>query len=184
MPVSLHCHHQNDSCITEIGSDESYFNVSLIVRGKVTKWVSTDHNPSEEKGEPKRYRTEVLLTSLTCLTARPNRLTLLLLLLLSDFKLLIAFIQCYSLVWSRLVALMLHNYVILNDWLYPFIACYCFHCPLARSGAGTDSAVSVVVAWLVPRVKLLPSVSAAFSVYTIHPHRQQFTVSLHSKPHR
>ena len=37
MPVSLHCHHQNDSCITEIGSDESYFNVSLTVRGKVTK---------------------------------------------------------------------------------------------------------------------------------------------------
>ena len=27
----LHCHHQNDSCI-EMGSDESHFNVSLIVR--------------------------------------------------------------------------------------------------------------------------------------------------------
>ena len=29
----LHCHHQNDSCI-KTGSDESRFNVSLIVRGQ------------------------------------------------------------------------------------------------------------------------------------------------------
>ena len=33
--LSLQCHHQNDSCI-KMGSDESHFNVSLIVRGKVT----------------------------------------------------------------------------------------------------------------------------------------------------
>ena len=34
--LSLHCHHQNDSCI-KTGSDyESHFNVSLIVRDKVT----------------------------------------------------------------------------------------------------------------------------------------------------
>ena len=40
-------HHQNGSCIM-MGSDESHFNVS------------------EEKGEPKQYRTKVLsLTSLT-----------------------------------------------------------------------------------------------------------------------
>ena len=33
---------------------------------KVTRPVSTNHNLSEEKGEPKRYRTEVLpLTSLS-----------------------------------------------------------------------------------------------------------------------
>ena len=32
----LHCHHQNDSCI-KMGSDESDFNVSLIVRDKVTR---------------------------------------------------------------------------------------------------------------------------------------------------
>ena len=32
----LHCHHQNDSCIT-MGSGESHFNVSLIVRDKVTR---------------------------------------------------------------------------------------------------------------------------------------------------
>jgi len=41
--LSLHCHHQNDSCI-KMGSDESHFNVSLIVRDKVTKTVSTNHN--------------------------------------------------------------------------------------------------------------------------------------------
>ena len=35
--LSLHCHHQNDSCI-KIVSDESHFNVSLIVvRDKVTR---------------------------------------------------------------------------------------------------------------------------------------------------
>ena len=34
--VSLHCHHQNDFCI-KMGSDESHFNVSLIVRDKVTR---------------------------------------------------------------------------------------------------------------------------------------------------
>ena len=33
--LSLHCHHQNDSCIKR-GSDESHFNVSLIVMDKVT----------------------------------------------------------------------------------------------------------------------------------------------------
>ena len=42
--LSLHCHRQNDSCI-KVASDESHFNVSLIVRDKVTdKTVSTDHN--------------------------------------------------------------------------------------------------------------------------------------------
>ena len=34
--LSLHCHHQNDSCI-KMGSDESHFKVSLIVRDKVTR---------------------------------------------------------------------------------------------------------------------------------------------------
>ena len=50
-------------CI-KMGSDESHFNVSLIVRGKVTRQCPQT-TTSEEKGEPKRYRTEVLpLTSL------------------------------------------------------------------------------------------------------------------------
>ena len=34
--LSIHCHHQNDSCV-KMGSDESHFNVSLIVRDKVTR---------------------------------------------------------------------------------------------------------------------------------------------------
>ena len=36
--LSLHCHHQNDSCI-KMGGDESHFIVSLILRA-----ASTDHN--------------------------------------------------------------------------------------------------------------------------------------------
>ena len=61
---SLRCHHQNDSCI-KMGSDKSHFNVSLIVRDKVTR--QCPHTTTfEEKGEPKRNRTEVLvLTRLT-----------------------------------------------------------------------------------------------------------------------
>ena len=31
--LSLHCHHQNDSCIT-MGSDESHFNVSVESDGQ------------------------------------------------------------------------------------------------------------------------------------------------------
>ena len=63
--LSLHCHHQNDSCI-KMGSDESHFNVSVGSEGQSHKTVSTNYNLFEEKGEPKRYRTEVLpLTSLT-----------------------------------------------------------------------------------------------------------------------
>ena len=59
----LHYHHQNDSCIT-MGSDESHFNVSLIVRDKVTRQCPQT-TTLQEKGEPKRIRTEVpLLTSL------------------------------------------------------------------------------------------------------------------------
>ena len=46
--LSLHCHHQNDSCI-KMGREESHFNVSLIVGTK-----SQDDNFFEEKGEPKR----------------------------------------------------------------------------------------------------------------------------------
>ena len=62
--LSVHCHHQNDSCI-KMGSDESHFNVSLIVKDRVTR-----HCPQtttfEKKGERKRIQTEVpLLTSLT-----------------------------------------------------------------------------------------------------------------------
>ena len=48
-----------------MGSDESHFNVSLIVRDKVTRQCP-ETTIFEENGEPKRIRTEVpLLTSLT-----------------------------------------------------------------------------------------------------------------------
>ena len=51
------------TCI-KMGGDESHFNVSLIVRDKVTRQCPQT-TTFEEKGEPKRYRTEVLpLTSL------------------------------------------------------------------------------------------------------------------------
>ena len=62
--LSLQCYHQNDSCI-KMGSDKSHFHVSLIVRDKVTRQCPQT-TIFEEKGEPKRIRTEVpLLTSLT-----------------------------------------------------------------------------------------------------------------------
>ena len=62
--LSLHRHHQNDSCI-KMGSDESHFNVFLIAGDKFTRQC-TQTTTFEEKGEPKRIRTEVpLFTSLT-----------------------------------------------------------------------------------------------------------------------
>ena len=56
--LSLHCHHQNDYSI-KTGSDESHFNVSVKSDGHSHRTVSTNHNLSEEKGEPKRHGTEV-----------------------------------------------------------------------------------------------------------------------------
>ena len=54
--LSLHCLHQNDSCI-KMGSDESHFILSLIVRDKVTRQCPHWLKPQPflaEKGEPKR----------------------------------------------------------------------------------------------------------------------------------
>ena len=74
--LSLHCHHQNDSCIT-MGSNESHFDVSLIVRDKVTRQcpqttislrkrrAETDSNRDPSAHQP--YHTG--------LTARPYRFT-------------------------------------------------------------------------------------------------------------
>ena len=62
--LSLHCHHQNDSCI-KVCSEESHFNVSVGSDGQSHRTVSTNHSLYEEKGELNRYQTEVLpLTSL------------------------------------------------------------------------------------------------------------------------
>ena len=71
--LSLHCHHQNDSCI-KMGSDDSHFNVSLIVKDKFTRQCPQT-TTFEDKGEPKPIRTGVLL--LTSLTPhrRPDRLS-------------------------------------------------------------------------------------------------------------
>ena len=46
--LSLHCHHQNDSCI-KMGSDESHFNVSVGSDGQSHRTVSTNHNLFEEE---------------------------------------------------------------------------------------------------------------------------------------
>ena len=76
--LSLHCHHQNDTCIKvgrdeshlndssiKMGSHGSHFNVSLIVRDKDTRRCPQT-TTFEEKGEPKQIRTVVpLLTNLT-----------------------------------------------------------------------------------------------------------------------
>ena len=52
------------TCI-KMGSDESHFNVSLIVRDKVTRQYPQT-TTFEEKGEPKQIQTEAPpLTSLT-----------------------------------------------------------------------------------------------------------------------
>ena len=58
--LSLHCHHQNDSCI-KVGSDESHFTVSLIVRDKVTRQRPQTTTFFQEKGEPQWNQTEALL---------------------------------------------------------------------------------------------------------------------------
>ena len=53
--LSLHCHHQNDSC-NNMGSDESHFNVSLIVRGKVTRRCPQATAFEERRAEAKSNR--------------------------------------------------------------------------------------------------------------------------------
>ena len=52
IPRLLHCHHQNDFCI-KMGSNENHFNVSLIMKNKVTRQC-LQTTTSEEKGELKR----------------------------------------------------------------------------------------------------------------------------------
>ena len=65
MYLSLHCHHQNDSCI-KMGSDESHFNVSEGSDGQSHKTVSTNHNPflkrkeSRSGIEPRSFRFNAL----------------------------------------------------------------------------------------------------------------------------
>ena len=56
--LSLHCHHQNDSCI-KMGNDESHFNVSLIVRDKVTRQCPQT-TTFEEKGNRNGFEAKSL----------------------------------------------------------------------------------------------------------------------------
>ena len=50
--LSLHCHHQNDSCI-KVSSDDSHFNGSLIVRDTVTRQCpqTTTFEETERRAE-------------------------------------------------------------------------------------------------------------------------------------
>ena len=56
--LSLHCHHQSDSCI-KMGSDESHFNVSLIVRNELTR-LSTSRAEAESNRSPSAYQPDAL----------------------------------------------------------------------------------------------------------------------------
>ena len=58
-------------CI-KMGSDESHFNVSLIVRDKVTR-PYPQTTTFEETGEPKRYRTERNLVEMLLYVHRNRR---------------------------------------------------------------------------------------------------------------
>ena len=78
------------TCI-KMGSDESHFNVPLIVRDKVTR-PCPQTTTFEEKGEPKRYRTEVLPLTSYRLTAGPNRLTI----KLVDDELMLNVLRCHE----------------------------------------------------------------------------------------
>ena len=57
--LSLHCHHQNDSCI-KMGSDESHFNVSVGSDGQSHRRVSTTiflkRKESQRGIEPRSFR--------------------------------------------------------------------------------------------------------------------------------
>ena len=71
--LSLHCHNQNDFCI-KMGSDASHFNVSLIVRDKVTRQCPQTitfltRRESRSSIEPRSFCLPAL-----CLTARPKQL--------------------------------------------------------------------------------------------------------------
>ena len=51
MYLSLHCHHQNDSCIN-VGSDESHFNVAVGSDGQSHKTVDIQKDSGYSKSVP------------------------------------------------------------------------------------------------------------------------------------
>ena len=64
--LSLHCYHQNDSCI-KMASDESQFNVSLIVKDKVTRQCPQRERRAEADSNrsPSAYQPNALLPGQT-----------------------------------------------------------------------------------------------------------------------
>ena len=72
--LSLHCHHQNESCI-KMGSDESHFNVSLIVRDKVTRQYPQTQTFLKRKESQSRIKPRPFCLPAQCLATRPNWLT-------------------------------------------------------------------------------------------------------------
>ena len=60
--LKLHCHHHNDSCM-KMGSDESHFNVSLIVRDKVTTPYPPGKNNNRKMSSAAVCRHFLLLVS-------------------------------------------------------------------------------------------------------------------------
>ena len=66
--LSLHCHYHNDVCI-KMGSDKSHFNVSLIVRGTVTRQCpQTTTGFFSQVGYPvdTPYRLQIQLSEIKC----------------------------------------------------------------------------------------------------------------------
>ena len=59
LPIAIHTVTTRMTCI-KMGIDESHFNVSVIVREKVTR-LCPQTTTFEQKGEPKRYQMKVLL---------------------------------------------------------------------------------------------------------------------------
>ena len=54
--LSLHCHHQNDSCI-KMGSDESHFNVSVGSDGQCPQTTTFLKRKESQSGiEPRSFR--------------------------------------------------------------------------------------------------------------------------------
>ena len=73
--LSLHSHHHHNDSFIKMCSDESHFNVSLIVRDKVTRQSpQTATFLKSRKGELKRNRAKILL--LTRLVRTRSRLSL------------------------------------------------------------------------------------------------------------
>ena len=67
-----HCHHQKGFCI-KLGSNESRFNVPLIVRDKATRQCAQT-TTFKEKGEPKRIRPSAYLPNALSLSQTGSRI--------------------------------------------------------------------------------------------------------------